>query len=438
MACMIRTNRHGYLAYRLRWNGLESHEGTGLRETPGNRAKLEARARVISDEMKAGTFDYLRWFPRGHLARHFAPLEPSRVMLHEYAETWLARKEPPLVRAWLAKTYAKHLRHILPAFRHMTLTDITPAALEQFRQQLLRKRLALKTVRDIIDATFRALYRDARTIDGLVAADPFAALSWPRRPRGTPEPFTEAERDILIEYFRRRDPRYHPFVATLFWTGLRTSEAVGLRWEDVDLRSRKLSVRRSRTLGEDNAPKTAGSERTITLLPAVTKLLAGLKPLHVADHDFVFVSRSGQPMQSERWVIQHWRRALRATNIRPRKFYATRHTFISAGLAAGVNTTWIADYCGTSGEMIERHYGRYLRDDTPAQLAKLTGNLAGTLPKPSRQAVKMVGGIASGGGEIRTRCRRRGPSDAKWGRHQDFRDLPAETTGGHEARNDPR
>jgi integrase len=402
MACAIRTNRHGYLAYRLRWNGLESHEGTGLRNTPGNRAKLEARARVISDEMKTGTFDYLRWFPRGHLAGQFGPVERSRVMLHEYADTWLARKEPPLVRASLGKTYTKHLRHILPAFRHMSLSDVTPAALERFRQELLKKGLAVKTVRDIIDATFRALYRDARTIDGLVGGDPFAALKWPRPPRQPPDPFTEEERDVLIDHFRRRDPRYHPFVATLFWTGLRTSEAVGLRWGDVDLRSGKLSVRRSRTLGEDNAPKTAGSERTITLVIAVVKLLAGLKPLHAADDDFVFVSRSGLPMQSERWVIQHWRRALRATNIRPRKFYATRHTFISAGLAAGVNTTWLADYCGTSGEMIERHYGRYLRDDTPAQLAKLTGNLAGTLPKAKRQVMRMVGGIASGGGEIRT------------------------------------
>jgi len=66
------------------------------------------------------------------------------------------------------------------------------------------------------------------------------------------------------------------------------------------------------------------------------------------------------------------------------------------------STTWLADYCGISGEMIERHYGRYLRNDTPAQLAKLTGNLAGTLPRPKRQVVEMVGEIASGGGEIRT------------------------------------
>ena len=44
---------------------------------------------------------------------------------------------------------------------------------------------------------------------------------------------------------------------------------------------------RSRTLGEDNAPKTAGSEWTITVGAAMMKLLAGLKPLHAADEDFV-------------------------------------------------------------------------------------------------------------------------------------------------------
>ena len=43
----------------------------------------------------------------------------------------------------------------------------------------------------------------------------------------------------------------------------------------------------ARTLGEDNAPKTAGIERTITVGAAMIKLLAGLKPLHAGDEDFV-------------------------------------------------------------------------------------------------------------------------------------------------------
>ena len=53
------------------------------------------------------------------------------------------------------------------------------------------------------------------------------------------------------------------------------------------------------------------------------------------------------------------RAALRATNTRPRKFYATRHTFITQTLKAGaVSIKKVADYCGTSVEMIEKP-GRY-------------------------------------------------------------------------------
>ena len=43
--------------------------------------------------------------------------------------------------------------------------------------------------------------------------------------------------------------------------------------------------------------------------------------------------------------------------MRPRKFYATRHTFISVALSKGCNLKWVAEYCGTSVEMIEKSYG---------------------------------------------------------------------------------
>ena len=36
MGCSVRTNRHGYLAFRLHFLGMESHEGTKLKDTPEN------------------------------------------------------------------------------------------------------------------------------------------------------------------------------------------------------------------------------------------------------------------------------------------------------------------------------------------------------------------------------------------------------------------
>lgn len=62
MGCSVRTNRHGYLAFRLRFQGLESHEGTKLRDTPENRRKIEVRARAINNEIRDRAFEYLRWF----------------------------------------------------------------------------------------------------------------------------------------------------------------------------------------------------------------------------------------------------------------------------------------------------------------------------------------------------------------------------------------
>src|SRR5207249_154545 len=210
--------------------------------------RLEARAHVIADEMKAGSFDYLRWFPHGSKASQLKPPPepPRQLAMREYAEqTWLPRKVPPLVRAWCRRDYLKHLKnHILPAFGDLPLAEVTPAALETFRAELLGKSLKLKTVRNIMDGTFRALIRDARVVDKLVSGNPFDALKWQKQPKQKPDPFNESERDALLDYFRTRRALFFPFVLTAFWTGARPSELIALRWGDVDPGKRKLMVRR--------------------------------------------------------------------------------------------------------------------------------------------------------------------------------------------------
>src|SRR6266436_3542629 len=92
VGCSVRANRHGCLAFRLYFHGLESHEGTELRETPENRRKVEARARVIDEEIREDTFDYLRWFPNGNLASRFqrelAPVVGRIVTVRGFFREW--------------------------------------------------------------------------------------------------------------------------------------------------------------------------------------------------------------------------------------------------------------------------------------------------------------------------------------------------------------
>ena len=69
--------------------------------------------------------------------------------------------------------------------------------------------------------------------------------------------------------------------------------------------------------------------------------------------------------------------------MRPRGPYHTRHTFISVGLSYGANIKWLADYCGTSPDMIQKHYGRYIRNDVDEQLARILGRQGETLTAKS-------------------------------------------------------
>lgn len=236
MACLVKVNRHGRLAFRVYWTDpklgpLESWEGTGLKDTPRNRRRVEAKAELINDEIEKGTFDYLKWFPEGNRAELFKPEKKKPQTVGDYYRVWIESKKPPFVRAGQARDYRDHFRrYILPAFENVELPDVTPRSLLDFRTYLQEERgLSLKSCRTIIDASFRAMMRDARKIDHLIETDPFAALDWPRLPVQKPDPFTEEERDKIINHFREKNRFYYPFVYTLFWTGMRPSEALALR-----------------------------------------------------------------------------------------------------------------------------------------------------------------------------------------------------------------
>jgi len=60
--------------------------------------------------------------------------------------------------------------------------------------------------------------------------------------------------------------------------------------------------------------------------------------------------------RANQWAKDYWARVLKALGIRHRKFYATRHTFITECVKQGELLKAIADYCGTSVMMLENDY----------------------------------------------------------------------------------
>ena len=74
--------------------------------------------------------------------------------------------------------------------------------------------------------------------EGFVATDPSEEVGAPRVPQGLPKALTEGEVDALLATVDGDDPRAlrdHAILETLYATGVRISELVGLDREDLDL-----------------------------------------------------------------------------------------------------------------------------------------------------------------------------------------------------------
>lgn len=71
---------------------------------------------------------------------------------------------------------------------------------------------------------------------------------------------------------------------------MRPSEALALRWGDVDLRRREIIITKSRYLDEEAETKTAASERTIRIVADLANLLVIIKPLHITEETHVFLT----------------------------------------------------------------------------------------------------------------------------------------------------
>ncbi len=397
MGARIKAAR-GKLAVRLHWTWSEgdrrvrysSYEGTGLDDTESNRAVLERRfAQPIEREMDAETWTparYLFYFPHGHRAAEFRTPQGTDTLfptLHEQFEDWMKRRTN--VRPALYRDRRLHLpKYVLGEIGHLRLDQITARVVDDLRATLRRQGLKESSVRSILGGSLRALLRDARAIDGIAIGDPFIALrnTWQTAVAERPDPFTREERDRIEAHFLARWPVLAPAIITLFRTGMRPSELAGLRWGDVDLVAGTLEIRRSRVLGHENLPKTARSRRVIAVLPQsqVIELLREAQPLHAGEALHVFRMPHSATLEQGTLRGRYFAPTLRALGIRPRKLYATRHTFISLALTDGLNPKFIADYCGTSMARIETNYGRWMGSDHN-ELAKL--DAATRLPRCS-------------------------------------------------------
>ncbi|WP_033768395.1 site-specific integrase [Helicobacter pylori] len=155
------------------------------------------------------------------------------------------------------------------------------------------------------------------------------------------DPFSLEEVKTLIE--NTPSLRLKAFLTVAFLTGLRTGEQLALLWSDIDFKNKKINIDKSLNLsGVITSPKNKPSVREVDLLEPVEKILKELKESEPANKKFVFID---MPKRSS--VFQrHFKKLLKALNLKDRKLYTTRHTFASLMLSQGEEAMWVSKTLG--------------------------------------------------------------------------------------------
>ncbi|GHP83227.1 site-specific integrase [Helicobacter pylori] len=155
------------------------------------------------------------------------------------------------------------------------------------------------------------------------------------------DPFSLKEIKLLIK--NAPSLRLKAFLAVAFFTGMRTGEQLALLWEDIDFNNKTIIINKSlNELGQITSPKNKPSIREVDLLEPVEKILKELKESEPLNKKFVFID---MPKRSSVYQ-RHFKKLLKALNLKDRKLYTARHTFASLMLSQGEEAMWVSKTLG--------------------------------------------------------------------------------------------
>jgi len=197
----------------------------------------------------------------------------------EYAEAFQeSRQELGKVSERTLKRDKVEIDRIVKYLGEYALTELTAARIEKAYVKMAKDGVG----KDAIHKTHMKLKRIMKKayLEELISRNPCDAIEGISRPKQDPDKkkerrFTKEEAIRFAQVLQAEEKTGKVIAAWLaLTTGMRRGEVLGLRWGDVDLKGKRLHVRKQ--LGEDNKlqePKTLKSKRTIAIDNGTVALL---------------------------------------------------------------------------------------------------------------------------------------------------------------------
>jgi integrase len=351
--------KDGTVRYRLVVD--VGHDGTGRRRqiTRTYDKQKEARAELSRIRHQQAEGNYVR---------------PSAVTVSQYLDEYLVGAVRDR-RASTRSNYSYAFKPVRERLGERRLQSITKADVEQLVDWMLtsgRKRagkpgtgLGARSVRLTL-GRLRAAFEMA-VEEGRLARNVVKLVKPPEYTSGTRDTWSQAEvRRFLAA--AANDRLNAAWRLTLY--GLRRGEVLGLRWCDVDLKARTLTVSQSRIVVDYKVyvepPKSRNGQRTLPLDDALVAALTALRKRLAAESEqaasayegalpaldwyssgdkYVVVDEVGTPVHPE-WYSDEFGRLLTRVGLPEIRLHDSRHTTLSLMEKARVPISVISKWAG--------------------------------------------------------------------------------------------
>lgn len=283
-------------------------------------------------------------------------IEPDKTPISEYLNKWLQDYARPNISPRGFERYAGIVRqHLIPAIGTIPLSKLKPEHLQKHYSDMLASGLSPASVAYHHRLLHIALETAVKW--GLVPRNVADAVAPPKIHRPVMQIWDEYEVNTFLE--AARGSKYYALFYTALFTGMRRSELLALRWQDIDFIYGQINVSRGMHQLKTGdyvftSPKSAKSRRTIALPPSAFLVLEAYRKAReveykmleetVKDSDLVF-STLGKPWRPNS-ITRAWSETVKKVGVKPIRLHDARHTHASLMLKQGIHPKVVQERLG--------------------------------------------------------------------------------------------
>lgn len=232
-----------------------------------------------------------------------------------------------------------HKQYIEPILGNLRISEMTPLHFEKIVSGMLKKGLAKASVNKVIQH-FKAVFNHSYNNE-TIARNPARSFKQLRLDYKEMDYLSQDEMDQLLSYtnhkYTGQERWKHVLYLTLFLTGGRLGELLGLEWHRIQFEKNSILIGQIWCAFSNKLIYTTKGkkDRVIPLNSLLKTEMGSMK--NSSKGSFLFSDVKDRPIDPKNFRSRNWDNDLKAAGIRQIRIHDARHTYASLFMMSGGN-----------------------------------------------------------------------------------------------------